>query len=222
MVSRFKVIVLVLLSSVILFAEEQREIESKSDFEDFKKTMLTATQFEPKKSYYALGLLFSNNIPLKNGKFIQADLQTSKEYFYKAFDAGNLMSAYNIAMIDVVNKEYDSAVHILQQGLSKIDVDKSEDISTGSFLSSTLAGVVLDKMPKNQEAMQMSIDYLLPYVEKQKLATAEYLLSNLYMATNQRKEADNFLNRACTNQRAPKEIVVICHNANNIEVSKNE
>lgn len=189
----------------------QKKIETKADFKQLEKTLLESQMYEPKKSSYYLGLIYSSTFTLKNGEEIKPDYKKSLSHFKNSYESGNKMAAFNISMILASQGKLDEGIFILDQTIREINAKTDrQDISTGSYLSVALASLIMDTKAGDAEAISLGISHLENYVQISNIPTGDYILSRMYLAKGDLNSANKYLTRACKNPTAPKEIATVC------------
>ena len=81
---------------------------------DYKKAFLTAQRFEFFKSaqgYKTLGHFYQKGIGT------EIDLNKAKDYYEKSFDLGDITSGYNLALMEVRDKNFQKAIKYLTSGV---------------------------------------------------------------------------------------------------------
>ncbi|HIP17870.1 MAG TPA: hypothetical protein EYG78_00855 [Sulfurovum sp.] len=190
---------------------EQKKIETKADFKQLEKVLLQSQMYEPEKSNYYLGLLYSSTFKLKNGEVIKPNYKKSLAYFQRSYEFGNKMAAFNISMILTSQGKIDEGIFILDQTIRGMDTKTDiQDISTGSYLSVVLASLIMDTKANDEEAVSLGISHLKKYVEISNIPTGDYILSRMYLSKGDLNSANKYLTKACKNPTLPKEIATIC------------
>lgn len=189
----------------------QKKIETKADFKQLEKVLLQSQMYEPEKSNYYLGLLYSSTFKLKNGEVIKPNYKKSLAHFQHSYEFGNKMAAFNISMILTSQGKIDEGIFILDQTIRGIDTKTDiQDISTGSYLSVALASLIMDTKANDEEAVSLGISHLKKYVEISNIPTGDYILSRMYLTKGDLNSANKYLTRACKNPTLPKEIATVC------------
>ncbi|MCK9549284.1 hypothetical protein [Aquamicrobium sp.] len=181
----------------------QKTIQTVADYKELEQTLLTSMEMGMEsQSGYSLGTLYLTDFKLEDGN-IDKDIEKAKYFFNKSLNAGNYSAAYNLAMIDVYNKDYDSALMLLDNTLT---ITKEADAKNNSeqmkynrvFLASTFASIVLEHEYDNKEAVNKAILYL-DQLASVKYPTTLFLLANLYNVRGDENKANLLLNMACGN-----------------------
>jgi len=158
-------------------------------------------------SSYYLGTVYLTDFNLTDGD-IQKDINKAKHYFKISLENGNYMAAYNLAMIDIYNKDYDSALFLIDNTLSRMPKSGEKAEATKKFLSALFASIVLEFKPSDTEAVRKAIDTLEPYAGLD-VPTSMFLLANLYRIDGNIDKANLLLNTACTRGQG-SEIKQLC------------
>ena len=102
-------------------------------------------------------------------------------------------------------------------GLQSRFVDESGRIT----LALTLGTIVLENLNENQSAIRKARDIIYPYATRNNLASLDFVLANLLNLNDELEDANKFLNSACNNPAAPKEILNACMGGSEIVTSDN-
>lgn len=188
----------------------QKEIRTMQDFIALEKALKQAATIDPKSAKYYLGLLYLSTHVLDNGKSIKPDYDKALTFLEESLNDGNILAAYNMAMIFLQRKEIDQSIFVLQITLQSLNPSTKTDISSGAYLSAALASIVLDFRPDNKEAISLAIKYLEKYLLMREMPSAQYLLSQLFLKKGDMNSANMYLTRACKSHKLPLEIKEIC------------
>ena len=196
---------------------EQKKITTKKDLNEFIITLETAYKAGDKSKGYLLGGIYSQEHRLDDAT-VPPNLPIAIHYFNEALLAGYGLSAWHIVMLDLVpKKEYFKALDLLDKGLQSRFVDESGRIT----LALTLGTIVLENLNENQSAIRKARDIIYPYATRNNLASLDFVLANLLNLNDELEDANKFLNSACNNPAAPKEILNACMGGSEIVTSDN-
>ncbi|MHC3995771.1 hypothetical protein ACXWTF_13175 [Thiomicrolovo sp. ZZH C-3] len=198
--------------------DTEYRIKTRAEFDEAKKALLSGMGDKGRTSL-ELGILFLSNIPLDDGTTIKADLVTARRYFKQALSNGASLAAYFIGVSYLREKDPYNAVNALDGELAKQLQSLDRTRVNPSYVSnaSLLATTVLDHTNHNVVLLQKAITYLHPVATDYNVATAQFILANLYMALGKEDTANLYLNAACTNPKAPLELAQICGAYSNVE-----
>ena len=194
---------------------EQKKIVTSSDLQHFIATLETLYKLGDKSKGYLLGGIYSQEHILED-KVVSANKPLALKYFNETLDAGYGLSAWNIAMLEFLpQNDYLKALEVLEKGLSSKLLDKDARIS----LSLTYGTIVLENLNENSTAIQKARDIIYPLAVNNNLASLDYVTANLLNLNNEIEEANKFLNSACNNPNAPKEILNACMGGSEVVTS---
>lgn len=195
--------------------EEQKKISTKHELQAFINTLETAYKLGDKSKGYLLGGIYSQEHQLDDG-IVEANIPTAMRYFQETLDAGYGIAAWHIVMLDnLPKKEYFKALDLLEQGMNAKFIDKSAKIS----LALTFGTVVLENLNENVTLIRKARDMIYPLAVQNNLSSLDYVLANLLNLNGEINEANKFLNSACNNPAAPKEILNACMGGSEIVTS---
>jgi len=196
---------------------EQKRITTKKDLNEFIATLESAYKAGDKSKGYLLGGIYSQEHTLDDG-VVSANTPIAVRYFQETLKAGYGLSAWHIVMLDLLpKKEFFKAVDLLENGLKSKFVDESGRIT----LALTLGTIVLENLNENPSAIRKARDIIYPYATHNNLASLDFVLANLLNLNNELSDANKFLNSACNNPEAPKEILNACMGGSEIVTSDN-
>lgn len=218
-----KILILFLLLSSLLFSEgmlmssslypkqeqaQDGEIKTKADYMELVSSLEASMKMGlvDTSSYY-LGTVYLTDFTLSDGN-IPKDIQKAKHYFKISLANGNFMASYNLAMIDVYNKQYDSALFLVDNTLSRMPSEGEKIEATNKFLSTLFASIVLEYKPDDGEAVKKAIVTLEPYAGLD-VPTSMFMLASLYGIDGNEQKANLLLNTACTRGQG-SEIKQLC------------
>ncbi len=193
----------------------QKDIHTYKDYKELETKLLQLSmQGVPQGDFY-LGLLYENSFHIENNTTIPMKLEKAFYHFQKAYTAGNLLSAYHLAMISVYQKKPLRALRILDDTLAKKELPRSLQV----LLANQYGMIVLDYLPNNRMLLQRAMRYLRP-MASEKLPTSAFVYANILNILGDEASANRYLNMACKSPYASKELIRRCFNGGNIEVIK--
>lgn len=196
---------------------EQKRISTKKDLNEFIITLESAYKSGDKSKGYLLGGIYSQEHQLEDG-IVPQNLTLAIRYFDETLKAGYGLSAWHIVMLDLLpKKEFFKSIDMLEKGLKAKFLDESGRIT----LALTLGTVVLENLNENQAAIRKARDIIYPYAINNNLASLDFVLANLLNLNDEFAEANKFLNSACNNPEAPKEILNACMGGSEVVTSDN-
>jgi len=185
---------------------EQKKISTKQEFSAFISTLETAYKLGDKSKGYLLGGIYSQEHRMEDG-VIPTNLPLALKYFQETLDAGYGLAAWHIVILELLpQKEYFKALELLEKGLNAKFTDKNAKVS----LALTFGTIVLENLNENQNLIRKARDLIYPYAVQNNLASLDYVLANLLNLNDEVEEANKFLNSACNNPNAPRDIQNAC------------
>jgi TPR repeat protein len=188
---------------------DQRDIRTMADFKEFTSTLEEALKMGQINPYaFVLGSAYLTDFNLKDGS-IKKDIKKARYYFSMSLDDDNYAAAYQLAMIDVHNKEYGTALYTLDKTISTIKRDSESDpYKKGlaqSFLAVTFGSITMQFLSKDKEAVQKAITLMEETTFKDDTPTALFLLANLYNSQGMQEKANSLLSKACNYRGSSKD-----------------
>lgn len=194
---------------------EQKKIKTSADLQHFISMLETLYKLGDKSKGYLLGGIYAQEHALED-KVVSANKPLALKFFNETLNAGYGLSAWNITMLDLLPKgDYLKALETLEKGLSSKLLDKDARIS----ISLTYGTIVLENLNENSTAVQRARDIIYPLAVNNNLASLDYVIANLLNLNNELDEANKFLNSACNNPDAPKEILNACMGGSEVVTS---
>lgn len=224
-----KALILSLLASTILYAEgifmgsslypqkqqlqqqaqiQDGQIKTKADYIELISSLESSMKMGlvDTSSYY-LGTVYLTDFKLTDGE-IPKDIKKAQHYFRISLDSGNHMAAYNLAMIEVYDKKYDSALFLIDNTLARMPKGGEKIEAANKFLTALFASIVLEFKSDDDEAVNKAIVMLEPYAGLD-VPTSMFMLANLYEIEGSTEKANLLLNIACTRGKG-SEIKELC------------
>ena len=182
--------------------QEQRDVKTKADFNDLVASLKSAIDMGQVKPYaYYLGAAYLTDFNVSDG-IIEKDIKKAKYFFAMSLNDGNYAASYQLAMIELSKKNYDSALFVLDSTLFKLDRDKEQDPYKSelakSFLATTFGTIVLEYKYKDKEAIGKAIRLLEGNTQKKDAPTILFILANLYNIDGQKEKANKLLTHSCS------------------------
>jgi tetratricopeptide (TPR) repeat protein len=209
-----KIIVYLIMSFSILFAEEELNV---MDQKEMIFILENQVKNDPGKGSYELGLVYEDGIlNSKNEKI--PDMQKATKYYIMAFENKDYRSTYKIINLLLEKAEYKEAIKTLQKLITDSTQNRSLLIS-----SITIYGtIVLDHLANERDTVIDAL-YNYSYLSKQELdevATAKFIKAALLATIGNIEEGEKLLNEACYSVDAPKELVDKCFDKNNFDLEE--
>jgi tetratricopeptide (TPR) repeat protein len=209
-----KIIVYLIMSFSILFAEEELNV---MDQKEMIFILENQVKNDPGKGSYELGLVYEDGIlNSKNEKI--PDIQKATKYYIMAFENKDYRSTYKIINLLLEKEEYKEAIKTLQKLITDSTQNRSLLIS-----SITIYGtIVLDHLANERDTVIDAL-YNYSYLSKQELdevATAKFIKAALLATIGNIEEGEKLLNEACYSVDAPKELVDKCFDKNNFDLEE--
>lgn len=184
------------------------QVKTKADYRELINSLESSMKMGlvDTSSYY-LGTVYLTDFKLTDGD-IPKDINRAKYYFKISLQNGNYMAAYNLAMIDVHAKKYDSALFLIDNTLVRMPKSGEKIEASNKFLTSLFASIVLEFKSDDDEAVKKAIVILEPYAGLD-VPTSMFMLANLYGIADNTEKANLLLNTACTRGKG-SEINKLC------------
>ena len=192
----------------------QREIRTQKDYNDFEKDIKMAFE-KTKNPIYAfiLGLFYSKEHTLKNGKTIKPNFLKAKHNFYIASSHLSIAAYY----YSLIEQEKEKALDVIYKRLKKEKNQKNKVL-----LAIRYAEIVLNNFYNNKQAVKYAIETISPIAFTNENPLLDFVFANLLFINKQKRLANKFLNSACNSPSAPMELKNMCFNNPYIKVDNSE
>ena len=182
--------------------QEQRDVKTKADFNDLVSSLKSAIDMGQINPYsYYLGAVYLTDFNVSDG-FIEKDIKKAEYYFRMSFNEGNYAASYQLAMIELSKKNYDSALFVIDSAIFKLENDRRQDPYKSelamSFLATTFGTIVLEYKYADKEAVAKAIRLLENNNKKKDAPTILFILANLYNIDGQKEKANKLLTHSCS------------------------
>jgi len=192
-----------------VFSETKNTKYFFNSYEEYLKyihDIQTATTLD-NAYYFYLGLLYFNNVTIKNGPTIKADINKALHYFRKS---NTPLSAYYIALILTSKGQIFSALKVLEEKLKNLDKEEGYNI-----LAFEYAVIVLDNLPETKPFLKKAIKFM-ENVDYTPLNG--YVFANLLYFSGNVKKANEVINVVCKSN--DKSVKKLCQNSPFLEKVK--
>lgn len=192
--------------------QRQREIHSLKDYKEFEGALQEGYKIGGSSFAYNLGLLYSKDFNLSDAN-ISKDYNKALYYFKKALDDGVDLAAYNIAFIYIANNQPAKALSLLS-----FTYDKCKKKSVCAILAGEFAGITLDYLRYDKDALQRAKQMLLHSYNDTKLPTLAFYLAYVNLALGDKQNANKWINIACFAHKPSGKLYNLCFRNPDLEL----
>ncbi len=190
---------------------KEKKMETLKDFKQLEKDLLKAYTLGDKAKGVILGSLYANDFTLQDSIVVK-DIKKANYYLTNALSDGYGLSALLLVSLDE-HSTVDEKLLMLERGLKASFTKQSSKV----VLAVAFNGFVLDFKSDNSQYVHKALDLTYPVSRLINKSTLDFTIANLLRLTGNIEEANLYLNTACNNPEAEKEIIDACRNSNAIE-----
>ena len=183
-------------------SKSQKSLNTIKDYNSLINDLKQAASLGDTNSIFYLGVVYLNEVTLRDGTKIQADKVKAMKFLNKAVSLGSekalsIVAAYCIKDLDV--KSMTHTVKIVQQSPTFNTSDKD-------YYSMMLASLILDTSSLESNSIEVATKWLYKAEKIRPTYKMQYLLASLYSRIKNEKAANYYLNKSCQ----AKEMASIC------------
>ncbi|PCI30928.1 MAG: hypothetical protein COB67_00290 [SAR324 cluster bacterium] len=193
---------------------KERKVVTLNDAKAFEKDMKSSIA---QGNFFAAMILadfFTASHELRDGK-LRKNLAKAKKYYLLAGKNGLARPYFKLADMEMQVNNYIKATYYLELAYKSPLKASKNLIAAASYHAS----ITLEHLNDNNTTLEKSIKMLEGHTNN--IATAEFLLANLYNRLNAPRGASFYLTKACTNPKASPFIRELCFDPKTILIENN-
>lgn len=190
----------------------QQNFETLKDIDMFIKDLNDAIAMGADGAYHTLGVFYLSDHKVSDGVFL-ADIEKGIVHLQKSANKGYAVSSSFLALYFLQNGEHQEALNQLRHTLVNCKYSTPQLLKDATL---QFASIVLDISPyskieeKDIALINEAIHYLKVSETKEKDATAQFLIANLYHKIKNEELANIYLNISCNNTNKSIKIEEFC------------
>jgi len=192
----------------------EESIDSVSDTQQFVKEMTVALGSREPSAAILLGDYYAYDKSLSDG-FVAKDDAKAEHYYKLAGEMGMAQGYYKVAEMAAALRDYAKCLYFLDMAMNA----PVSNPKLKTVIASEYAAVTMEYYSEQKGLLQKSATFLTNNTNQ--VATAEFLLANIYNKLGFEDSASFYLTKACTNPRADENLRDLCMNKKGITLSVN-